>query len=55
MGGYYISVNINTTDAAAVRGLVTTLFTGEGFKFLEEAPAAAVTEDEAKLPDGDNW
>ena len=55
MGGYYISVNIKTADAAAVRGLVTTCFTGDDFKFLEEAPAAAVTEDEARLPDGDDW
>ena len=55
MGGYYISVNIKTADAAAVRSLVTNCFTGEGFKLLGEALAAAVTEDEAKLPDGDDW
>lgn len=55
MGGYYINVNIKTTDAAAMRGLVTTLFTSEGFLPIAEAPASTVTEDEAKLPDGDGW
>ena len=55
MGGYYINVNIKTNDSAAVRGLLTTLFTGEGFQPIAEALASAVTEDEDKLPDGDGW
>ena len=55
MGGYYISVNIKAADAAVVRGLVTDCFTGEGFQLIEEASASAVTEDEDKLPDGDDW
>ena len=55
MGGYYINVNIKTNDSAAVRGLLTTLFTGEGFQPIAEASASAVTEDEDKLPDGDGW
>ena len=55
MGGYYINVNIKTSDAANVRGLLTTLFAGEGFQPIAEASASAVTEDEAKLPDGDDW
>ena len=55
MGGYYINVNIKTNDAAAVRGLLTTLFTGEGFQPIAEAAASVVTEDEANLPEGDDW
>ena len=55
MDGNYISVNIKTTDAAAVRDLLTTLFTSEGFQPIAEAPASAVTQDEDKLPDGDEW
>ncbi len=55
MGGYYINVNIKATDSGKVRGLLTTLFTGEGFRPIAEASASAVTEDEANLPDGDGW
>ncbi len=55
MGGYYINVNVKIGDAAAVRGLVTTLFTGEGFRLIGEEAASVVTEDEDKLPDGDDW
>ncbi len=55
MGGYYINVNVKTNSAPLVRGLVTTTFIGEGFTLLGEAAASAVTEDEDKLPDGDDW
>ena len=55
MGGYYINVNVKTGDADKVRGLVTTLFTGEGFRLIGEEGASVVTEDEDKLPDGDDW
>lgn len=55
MGGYYINVNVKTGDPAKVRGLVTTLFSGEGFKSIGEEAASVVTEDEDKLPDGDDW
>lgn len=55
MGGYYINVSVKTGDAANVRGLVTDIFTGEGFRLIEEKAASVVTEDEDKLPDGDEW
>lgn len=55
MGGYYINVNIKTRDAANVRGLVTAFFTGEGFRLIGEEAASVVTEDEDRLPDGEDW
>jgi len=55
MGGYYINVNVKTADVSLVRGLVTTLFTGEGFRLIGEEAASVVTEDEDRLPDGDDW
>jgi hypothetical protein len=55
MGGYYINVNVKTSDAPLVRGLVTTIFIGEGFTLIGSEAASAVTEDEDKLPDGDAW
>jgi len=55
MGGYYINVNVKTADVSLVRGLVTAIFTGEGFRLIGEEAASVVTEDEDKLPDGDDW
>ncbi len=55
MGGYYISVNIKTDNAPQVRDLLTTLFTDNGFTLLGSEAASVVTEDEDKLPDGDDW
>jgi hypothetical protein len=55
MGGYYINVNVKTNDAPLVRGLVMTTFIGEGFTLIGDAAASVVTEDEDKLPDGDDW
>lgn len=55
MGGYYISVNTKTDNAPLVRGLLTTVFIGEGFTPLGSEAASIVTEDEDKLPDGDDW
>ena len=55
MGGYYINVNVKTSDAANVRELLTATLTGEGFTLIGDAAASVVTEDEDKLPDGDTW
>ena len=55
MGGYYISVNIKTNSAPVVRGLLTATLIGEGFTLIGEEAASVVTEDENKLPDGDDW
>lgn len=55
MDGNYISVNIKTTDVPLVRGLLTATLTGESFKLIGNEAASAVTEDEDKLPNGDEW
>jgi len=55
MGGYYINISLQDADPAAVRGVVTDLFTAEGFTPLGEQPASIVTEDEDALPDGETW
>lgn len=55
MGGYYINVNIKTGNDALVRDLLTTIFSDEGFMSLGSEAASVVTEDEDKLPDGDDW
>lgn len=55
MGGYYINVNVKTDSVPLVRGLLTTIFIGEGFTLIGSEAASVVAEDEDKLPDGDAW
>ncbi len=55
MGGYYININVKTESAPLVRGLLTTIFIGEGFTPASNEAASVVTEDEDKLPGGDDW
>lgn len=55
MGGYYIGIHFKTDNGAAVEGVVTRVFADAGFRLLSDAPAAAVVDDEDKLPDGDTW
>ena len=55
MGGYYINVNIKTADVSLVRGLITAIIIGEGFTLIGNEAASVVTEDENKLPNGDDW
>lgn len=55
MGGYYINVNIKTDNAPLVCSLLTAGLIGDGFIPLGSEAASVVTEDEDKLPDGDEW
>jgi len=55
MSGYYININLKTDDAASVVKTVSAIFQAEGFASLGDESAAAVVEDEDKLPDGDDW
>ena len=55
MGGYYINFHIKTSNVPLVRGLLTAAFIGEGFLLIGSEAASVVTEDEDKLPEGDDW
>ncbi len=55
MGGYYIGIHFQTTDAAQVKDAVINTFADAGFRLLSDEPGAAVVDDEDRLPDGDHW
>ena len=55
MGGYYISVNVKTPDAARVCESVAAIFVAEGFPKIADEAASTVVEDEDRLPPGDGW
>ena len=55
MSGDYISIHVRTASQAQVIEAVTSVFTDYGFAQISDEAASAVTEDEDRLPDGDDW
>lgn len=46
MGGYYINLSVQTTDAARVRSAVVDVFGSEGFRLLSDEAASAALQGE---------
>lgn len=55
MGGFYIGIHLKTINAAQVKDAVIKTFADAGFRLLGDEPAAAVVDDEDRLPDSDKW
>lgn len=55
MSDYYINVNVRAVSLGLVKEAVTKVFAGHGFAPAGDEAASVVTDDEGRLPEGDDW